>query len=778
MLTLQDAIRKAVVAGSLVWCCACLSNSLTFAQQIVDVSPRGLQLDGTTRVVFSTKEIKGSPADVRVLLGRGHELEATVESIREDKLIAHVRVDQALAPSIYPIRVVTTQGVSNATLIGVDRLRQLTFRDEIVALPCALNGVLTGDQVLETSFIGRTGDGVVIDVEANRLGSKLRPVVRVYGPSGRQIAMARPSRRISGDARLSTVLTETGVFRVELQDILFKGAKEGWFRLKIGDLQYADGVFPMCVATTGTHRVQLVSTSQPRGFEIQTEPVFGQTIFPLPVRSAPRWATGLWPSIRLSSLGPNECVESSVQHRQLQSPVAINGRLNRAGEQDEYAVSVRPNQKVKVELFSARWGSDLDGVIEVFDTSGEQLARSDDQTDTTDPVAEVTIPHDHDQIRVRVSSLTRSGGPTHTYRVAITPVPLSQQSASLGIDRVRLPAGGRWVLPVQMQRSGASSDMRVDLPPSLRSVLRLDSKNIFGADEQGLISILAAPQSQGLFVARLSGLAKGESEPVTLKVSGYPGSQHLAAAGRDLFVMVSGRSSLNVVWTLMQASNLVRGTEMPIQIRLDRKNKGNQGPVRLTLVTSQTPRTKEKDGKRVSAPEAELRLKQPLIIPPGQSKGVAHLVVPNGLPLHAWRLSLRADVLDADQKTVLSTTFSPVKSLATIAPLILRYDPPEKLEVKAGEWVTITGRVERHPDFVRPVTVSFAGLGDGEPAPSKVELAAGEQTFVLALRYPADAKAKEINDVRVIATFTEPPASLADVNRESKAFTVNVVPVK
>ena len=76
------------------------------------------------------------------------------------------------------------------------------------------------------------------------------------------------------------------------------------------------------------------------------------------------------------------------------APVAINGRISVAGEQDRYRLAVTPGQKLMFEVFASRVGSPLDGTLVVNTEAGAQLGANDDRPGTSDPGLEVTVPAD------------------------------------------------------------------------------------------------------------------------------------------------------------------------------------------------------------------------------------------------------------------------------------------------------------------------------------------------------------------------------------------------
>ena len=228
------------------------------APSLADIQPRGLQIGSTTRVVVTGT---GLDESTRLILPCVPPIEVNVLSAAGNQAELQVQVDDPLPPGIYPVRVATQAGLSNPLSIGVDRLPQLEYRETVVALPVALHGRIQGNQVLQVQFPGHVGEHVVVDIEAQRLGSKLRPSLRLYSPTNRLIGIARPAKHLGGDARMELQLEADGSYRLELQDVVYNAAQPSWYRLKIGDLKYADSVFPLAVAAIVPAQVHLLSSN-------------------------------------------------------------------------------------------------------------------------------------------------------------------------------------------------------------------------------------------------------------------------------------------------------------------------------------------------------------------------------------------------------------------------------------------------------------------------------------------------------------------------------------
>src|SRR5581483_11163547 len=121
-------------------------------------------------------------------------------------LKADIKLADNVPPGVYPARLGSAKGISAPFLIEVDEVAAQPFGPQVTKLPALLQGVLAGSTVLQTSFAGKKGDRLVIDVEARRIGSAIDPVVRLFDARRIQVAWAQGAVVLGGDARLETVL--------------------------------------------------------------------------------------------------------------------------------------------------------------------------------------------------------------------------------------------------------------------------------------------------------------------------------------------------------------------------------------------------------------------------------------------------------------------------------------------------------------------------------------------------------------------------------------------
>src|SRR5688572_17284884 len=145
-----------LLAAFLLACLAgqALPGPAISAPQVNDVSPRGLQLGKATTVVVRGS---GLTAPVQVLL----DAPIASQSVQPGASPQEAKIEITLAPEaqpgLYPLRLVTAEGISAPVIIGVDAVPQLPFAEKIDSLPVALSGQVNGDQILTARFQGQSG---------------------------------------------------------------------------------------------------------------------------------------------------------------------------------------------------------------------------------------------------------------------------------------------------------------------------------------------------------------------------------------------------------------------------------------------------------------------------------------------------------------------------------------------------------------------------------------------------------------------------------------------
>ncbi len=370
-----------------------------------------------------------------------------------------VALPAAVPVGIHAVRVGSTGGVSNPLLLMVDDLPSVAdagtntslTNAQRIASPVAVDGaaVALGSKFYRVAV--RAGERLVVEVVAQRLGSKLDPVLRLLDGRGRELAFCDDESGLNGDARLAHTFGVAGECLIEVRDIHYAGGGDHRYRLRIGDFPLVNLTFPAAVQAGKAATLSFV----------------GPGVTPLKpfTATAPADAVHLplavsWPGGRVSAFAaalvtataeisetePNDTPETATHFT---PPAGLNGRFLKPKERDFWKFEAKKGQRV---LFTARTrslGSASEVTLQLRDAMGTAIAASA-INDASEGAVTNTIPADGSYFLV-VDELVRRGGPQHAYRVtAELLVPGFALEAE--VDRVEAAPGGSFTVKVAVLR--------------------------------------------------------------------------------------------------------------------------------------------------------------------------------------------------------------------------------------------------------------------------------------------------------------------------------------
>ena len=473
-----------------------LAPSLSAQPVITELQPRGAQKGKPFTLTLTGRNL-GEGAKIRSTMPASFTLLTPDQPSLQDRPMAPegryatflVEPAADLAPGVYPIRVVTTEGISNIQLFTVGVFPELTedesrpgalpntndSTEDAQALPpgpFTLNGTLRGPERDVFRLRAKAGDKRVIEVEARRCGSAIDPLLEVLDANGNVIARSEDGLLLGLDPRVEITFPRDGDYDVVVRDSRFSTQTANFYRLKIGSYSYPREVFPL-----GGRRGERVETSlglekisvDLRHAGSNVRQIFvnvpGSPALPVP------FAVGDDPEV-------NAPVDAAIS-----SPVTINARLLKAGQVDRYTVRVPPSRAMTFRIQARELGtSKLMAVITVRDENGKVLGRSGDeplaedffnvnQSRTAgDPMLRLQAPEGVNQVIVTVEDLALRGGPGYAYRLNVQPVAQDFRLV-LNSPFVNVPAEGSVAVPVTVQRQGYEGDLQLrvaNAPKGLR----------------------------------------------------------------------------------------------------------------------------------------------------------------------------------------------------------------------------------------------------------------------------------------------------------------------
>ena len=436
--------------------------------------------------------------------------------------------DASVPLGVYPLRLVTEDGVSAPFFFSVDAFPTVkevednnTFdKAQKVPFPCVVDGQCPGGDVDHFRFPAKKGQRIVVETLSARLGSAVLPQLRVTDDRQRLLA-ADDTQALQGDARVLFTAPVDGDYVVELSDTRYRGGNPAHYRLRIGDYDVIDEVFPL-----GGRRDSTVTFTF-RGATFSGERALTEKVAPRNVSSmvlplgdvfqtgtlSPRIAIGDFPEIVWSK--PRNHDPRSLDVR---PPLTINSRLATAGDKDRFQFVVAPGQRWRFTVEAESLGSRLDGVLRLFDQTSKQLALVDDvdlpatvpgqpAIKTTDPSLDFVVPEGVSLLVAEVRDQRNRGGVNFGYRLTIEPA-TPDFVVIQPMTEVDVPRGGTALLTVPVVRRGYAGPIELtipDLPPSLT----VQGGHIPANVTAGLLTLTAADNLTAL------------AEPLVLRIEGH-----------------------------------------------------------------------------------------------------------------------------------------------------------------------------------------------------------------------------------------------------------------
>jgi hypothetical protein len=742
-----SATWRLAIAAAAFFCRVSPAELRAAAPEISKLSLRGLQSGGITTLTIEGKHLLPKP---QILL----PIPITGQAIKEESP-TRVAIEMALpgtvAPGMYPLRIANPKGVSNPVLIGIDSLAQLPFMSRVGSLPAALHGKLPKSDTLRTKFSGKRGQRIVVDLEARRLGSAIDPIVELRDVRQVQIAYGQGHVSLGGDARLEAVLPADGEYTIELHDLLYQAGNPNQFRLKLGELHYADRVFPLGGQRGTAACFEIIGNVPTTARRVKVDLNTAGTNIPVPLPPMPG-LTGPLPGIVIDDF-PEVTQADSPAHglREVTVPAIINGRITKPGVEDRYRLLVKPGMKLRVDVLANRAGSPLDAVLFLRKENGTQLAMSDDQPSTVDPGLEFTVPDNVTSLVAALTDLEGHGGKEYIYRLAITPLERPDFSLTLSEDRLLIPQSGTAITPVRASRAHYQGPIKLMIP-ALPDGVSVSGDEIPAGATETLLSLSApADASPTQTLTRIIGSANDPNVRIQrlAMLAETATTERQPWLRSEWAVAVTEPGPLRIAWE-NDAPTMVIGSHYPAKVKVTRAD-GVPGAVRLSLLTSQAV-PKMSDGNQ-DDPKRALRFEGAPMLAADQTEMTAPIIIPPDLPARAYDVAVRAELLDSDGTRVRATAFTPGRRLQAHQPFALQLDGPAAIADKSGSGPTgkLKGRITRATGFTGPITVTVIGLPAGLKAPT-ITIPEDRSSFELSVALSYETKLEALLNLKAVAT--------------------------
>jgi hypothetical protein len=718
---------------------------------IRNIDLRGLQTGGTTTLTLDGDELGANP---RLFLPFPVKQELKKAST-DKKAIFDVMLGPDVVPGYYHLRVLTDGGISLPVIIAVDGLPQRPLAASAGSLPVALHGTIGGSTVVETRFVGKAGQKVLAEVEAGRLGSKLRPVVHLHSPKKLQLAWSWPTPGLLGDARLEATLPEDGEYTVAVHDAEYAVPGPGFFRLRIGQWSFVDQVFPPFIAKNKPQPLELLGVATVSRLDAPANPMAGSLPLNWPTKAL--WS-GPRPFVQVSTRNElvGQTAPSKIQDLPA-GPAGVSGRLLVPFAEDRYRLLVTPGSKVRLEVFAERLGSPLDAALVVRNEKGDLLARADDSPGTLDPVLEYAVPDKTNAILIGVVEAQGRAGPTSVYRLTVDVQGVVKPDFQLfsPTQHLSVPFGGWGVVPVLVERRGYGGPVQI-AAEGLPAWAQLEGAVIPEGGDGALVTVRRSVPAGDAAITRWIGRgADGEPHPLVLKGHPLRTLQPWLATEIALAPTTARTADFQLDWSnLPPGTGLVPTQKLVLPVKVTRPS--STSPVRLTLLTSQVIPVANNQPDLNKA----IRLEKPLELGPKTAEEKASVLVPVDLPAPVYDVTIKGELLSPDKTKVLAVAYAPVQRLPVRLQLALKVDGPPRItaavDPKKGATLKVQGQVERREGLAGDVALILTGLPAGVRA-DPVTVKAGTTVFALNVILPPNQAAGEFRGLKLAGTAVADP---------------------
>jgi hypothetical protein len=425
-------------------------------------------------------------------------------------------------PGIYPARMVTNHGCSEAGWLVVDDLPSVALAPEsqdrtaaqLITLPCCVAGQI--NPVLSRFFrVALTaGQSVSVEVLARRLGSDLDPVIRVTGPNGSEVAYRDDLPGAEGDTQLQFTAAVDGEHRIELRDVRFSGGARHFFHLRMGKLTLASATMPRVTQAGG--KVSLIGSAGEVVGETaaQISADLPASLVPVSFRSAESDASTLGAVLVTAGVSQNEVEPNNARTEATAlAPESemLTGSFNTKGDSDWFKISVTEPTALLVVTRTRELNSPTDVMLELYNSEGGKVAENDD-VGLRDAELTFMLPAAGDYF-LKVGEIAGRGGSEWIYALDVFRGRKAVK-VTAPADRINVPRGGNAAMLLAVRRIHYDGPLKVEAV-GLPAALTMTPFTIGG--KQSAVPIVLTAKDPA------AAASDADWGPVTLRVSAPDG---------------------------------------------------------------------------------------------------------------------------------------------------------------------------------------------------------------------------------------------------------------
>jgi hypothetical protein len=383
------------------------------------------------------------------------------------------------------LRLATSSGISNPILIAIDDLATIAANDKSksvknpqpLELPTAVEGVIDELTSHFYKFPAHKGRRLVVDVVANRIGSRLDPLVRLFDSGGKELIFCDDDPAIAPDSRFTVTIPSDGDYILEIRDAAYEGSPQHRYRLRVSETD--------------------------------------------PIEHSPR-QIHQHPATLPATRGqePNDTRDAATP---FQIPAQLQGDFSKPHDPDVYEFSAKKDDHLLIRSKTRSIGSPCDLFLRITDSKGGKVA--DSKSDTPDEASiSVTIKEDGKYF-LSVEELTGQSGPYIIYQLDVEP--FAGFSLTTETEKLDIPAGGQAEFKITANRREYKGPINLSLDSHSEYIHAFGTIPENKTEVQVKIIVYPkAPVGQALSF-RIIGRARIDDRDYTQPLSTYPALKKL-----------------------------------------------------------------------------------------------------------------------------------------------------------------------------------------------------------------------------------------------------------
>jgi hypothetical protein len=548
------------------------------------------------------------------------------------------------------VRVFTAQGGASGPIFVVGELPEVVESEidgdalpKPIKLPVTANGrIFPREDIDLWEFDAEAGKPVTAVVHAKAINSPLVPKLDILDAKGTVVAEQMTYACVGTDASVKFTPQSAGKYRVRITDANALGGQAYVYRLTVTTDAVPEFHFPLKAKADGLKDVT----------------------------------------------GSKEPVPA---------PVALNGRVGRAGEVNEWKVELKKTARYTFDLQARRADSPLCGVIRILDANGKELAKAE-ANETNDPSPFAFAPPSDGTYTVRVGEKFRGrAGVNFVYRLRVMDGAEEVEPGfrlTVPSDVFTVPRAGSFKVRITAERLSTFKgpiEVRADGLPK-----GVEAKPLTLAANQtsGELTLTAGADAViGPAPLALIGSTTIGDKPVLIPAV-FPGAGP-GPGSNELRVAVALPTPFKIIDEYVMTT-APRGETYYRKYRIDRG--GFTGPIQIRLADKQARHLQGVTGPLLMLKPGETEFEYPAFLPPWMELGRTCRVC----------VMASANVKDAMDGREHTVSFSSVEQnqqmIVVVGPGRLDLSA-DKTSVRAEGEVRLAVKVSRSKNLVGPATV-------------------------------------------------------------------------